>query len=322
MLPNNFKRDLIDQEILITGGTGSLGKTITKLLLDEHKPRGIRIYSRDEYKQWLMQQEFAEYKNISYLIGDIRDEKRLDRAMKGVDIVFNAAAMKQVPACEYNPEECVKTNVNGSQNILNTAINNKISIVMHISTDKAVYPINIYGACKAVAEKLFIHGNIYSAYRTLFSVCRYGNVLGSRGSIIPLFKKQAKTGTITITDKKMTRFLISLSDVAKFIIDNVCITTGAEIFIPKMPSMKIIDIAKTIASKCRFEEIGIRQGEKLHECLITEEESVFVEEKENMYVIQSTEEEKNKKRWSYTSNTNKNKMTEFELFNKIEKENL
>lgn len=322
MLPNNFKRDIYDQEILITGGTGSLGKTITKLLLDKHHPRGIRIYSRDEYKQWLMQQEFSKYKNISYLIGDIRDEKRLSRAMKGVNIVFNAAAMKQVPACEYNPEESIKTNIYGAQNILNAAIDNSIDIVMHISTDKAVYPINIYGACKTVAEKLFMHGNVYSANRTLFSVCRYGNVLGSRGSIIPLFREQAKTGIITITDKKMTRFLISLSDVAKFIIDNVCITTGAEIFIPKMPSMKITDIAQTVGPNCLFKEIGIRQGEKLHECLITEEESVFVEEKENMYVIQPSEKEKNKIRWTYTSNTNKNKMTEFELFNKIEKEKL
>jgi FlaA1/EpsC-like NDP-sugar epimerase len=214
--------NLTDKEVLITGGTGSLGKAIVNILLS-YGVKGIRIYSRDEYKQWLMKREFSHLDaNISYLIGDIRDYNRLSRAMNGVDVVYNAAAMKQVPACEYNPEESIKTNIQGAQNVLNACIDNNVDVCMHVSTDKAVYPVNLYGACKTVAEHLFIHGNVYTGDRhPFFSVCRYGNVLNSRGSIIPLFKEQKEKGKITITDIEMTRFLTSLETVA-----NICAQNG------------------------------------------------------------------------------------------------
>jgi len=264
-----------NKEILVTGGTGSLGKIIIKKLL-KLNPKGIRVYSRDEYKQWLMRKEFGT-KKISYLIGDVRDEKRMQLAMQGVDIVINTAAMKQVPACEENPIEAIKTNVNGSINIIHAAIENKVKKVMHISTDKAVYPVNLYGMTKGCTEKLFIHGNTYSPHTTTFSCCRYGNVIGSRGSVVPLFRKQKETGILNITDKKMTRFWIKLDDVAEFIIHKIKIMKGQEIFIPEMPSAAITDIAKVIGPSCKIKEIGIRDGEKIHEHLITNEESHFTE---------------------------------------------
>lgn len=292
-----------NKEVLIIGGTGSLGQTIYMYLISHYKCKGIRIFSRDEYKQWKMQNEMnAVSTPTAYLIGDVRDKDRVYRATKNVDVIFNCAAMKQVPACENNPEEPVKTNISGAQNIINAAIDNHVNTVMHVSTDKAVYPINIYGATKTVAEKLFLHANIYSAGETKFSVCRYGNVLGSRGSIIPLFKEQAKTGTITITDRRMTRFWITLNQVAKFIVKNAMIAQGGEIFIPKMRAMQIIELANIIAPSSKVETIGIRKGEKLHECLITEEEMPFVTETEDMFIIKPLEDEVDThNRVSYTS---------------------
>ena len=300
--------NLSDAEVLITGGTGSLGRTLTKLLKRTYNPRGIRIYSRDELKQWEMKQELQAGgldRNVSFLIGDVRDEKRLNRALAGVNLVFNCAAMKQVPACEYNPEEPIKTNIMGAINLLNAAIDNRVSLVMHVSTDKAVYPVNIYGATKTVVEKYLIHGNVYSShYMTRFSCCRYGNVLGSRGSIIPLFKKQKETGVITITHPDMTRFWIKLHDVAEFIIQSAQETIGAEIFIPRMPSMKITDLADVLAPECEQKFIGIRQGEKLHECLIAEEESTHTIRNDNRYIIRPTDTEIHQNRFMYTSLNN------------------
>lgn len=278
-----------NHEILITGGTGSLGKTLLKKLLTKYHPKGIRIFSRDEYKQWLLKQELASWNldgNVSFLIGDVRDYTRLKMAMKNVNVVYNTAAMKQVPACEYNPLEAVKTNITGSENVIKAAIENNVNRVMHVSTDKAVYPINLYGATKAVAEKLFVHANVYSAFKKpKFSCVRYGNVLGSRGSVIPLFKKQAKTGIVTITDFEMTRFWITLDEVSDFIIDNTFEGIGGDIFVPKMKSMDMLSLAKIIAPNCKYKVIGNRFGEKIHECLITKEEYAFLIN--NKYVIKT-----------------------------------
>ena len=299
-----------DKEILITGGTGSLGKTITKLLKTKYKPKGIRIFSRDELKQWEFKKELQRLNlddGVAFLLGDVRDKNRLDRAMNRVDLVYNTAAMKQVPACEENPVEAIKTNIEGAMNILDSSIDNKVDSVIHVSTDKAVYPVNLYGATKTVAEKLFLHGNAYSGKNgTKFSVCRYGNVLGSRGSIIPLFLEQAKTGTITITDFNMTRFWITMERVSNFIVQAGTEQLGNVIYIPKMPSVLIVNMAQAIAPKCKIKEIGIRKGEKLHECLIAEEESLLVDEDLDTFYIHPDRpsEEQGTLRWSYNSNLN------------------
>lgn len=273
--------------VLITGGTGSLGKALTRLLLTQYKPKNLRILSRDELKQWDMRQEFDKYGgNVSYLIGDVRDGDRVRRAMEGVDLVFHAAAMKQVPACEYNPLEAIKTNVQGAENVLNAALDASVTRVINVTTDKAVNPVNLYGATKLCAEKIFVHGNSYSGARpTAFSCCRYGNVVGSRGSVIPLFKKQKESGQITITDVRMTRFWITLEKVTRFLVNCAQMMRGGEIFVPKMPSMSVIDLAKAIAPSCRIETIGIRPGEKIHECLITVEESRQLVECEDLFII-------------------------------------
>lgn len=287
---NNRQPDPIDWSrttVLITGGTGSLGRTLTRMLLKECRPKGIRIYSRDEWKQWNMRQEFDPLGgNLSYLIGDVRDGSRMERAMEGVDLVFHAAAMKQVPACEYNPLEAVKTNVMGAQNVLDAALNTGVRRVMNVTTDKAVNPVNLYGATKLCAEKIFVHGNSYSGTRqTVFSNCRYGNVIGSRGSVVPLFKEQSATGRMTVTDLRMTRFWITLNKVTRFLIGCAGIMRGGEIFVPKMPSTSIVDLAKAVAPQCNIDVIGIRPGEKLHECLITVEESRNLIECEDMFII-------------------------------------
>lgn len=313
-----------DTEVLITGGTGSLGKTLTRILIGKYRPKGIRIYSRDELKQWQMKQEFGNWTGsksfpIAFLIGDVRDEKRLDLACKNVDLVFNLAAMKQVPACEYNPSEAIKTNVMGAQNVLSASLKNKVPVVMHISTDKAVYPVNFYGMTKGCAEKLFIHGNVYAGgHGPIFSCVRYGNVLGSRGSVIPLFKEQAKTGVITVTHPEMTRFWITLNRVANFVIQCAEKTVGGEIFVPKMPSMKVVDLAQTVVNdpSVEIKYTGMRRGEKLHECLITWEESKQVIEAENYYVIEPHETGHD---WfTYTSLGNPWQLTKDELKEMIE----
>lgn len=277
-----------DKTILLTGGTGSFGKQFVRTVLSHHQPKALRIYSRDELKQFEMQQVFGN-STLRYFIGDIRDRDRLETAMSGVDVVVHAAAMKQVPACEYNPFEAVKTNVLGAQNVVETAIKAGVHKVMCISTDKAVNPVNLYGATKLCAEKIFVHGNSYSGPRkTRFSVVRYGNVVGSRGSVVPLFLKQAPTGQVTITDERMTRFWITLPAAVDFVIRCTDIMIGGEIFTPKIPSMRVLDIAKIIAPECETKAIGIRPGEKLHEILVTEEDGRNTIELDGMYVIVPT----------------------------------
>jgi len=277
--------DFTGKTILITGGTGSFGQMFTSILLKEHNPKSVRIYSRGEMLQWEMQQKYDD-RRLRFLIGDVRDKERLNRAMNNVDIVVHAAAMKQVPASEYNPMEAVKTNIDGANNIINTAIDNNVSKVLALSTDKAVHPVNLYGATKMVAEKLFVQGNSYAGERgTRFSCVRYGNVLGSRGSIIPLILEQTKKGKITITDTRMTRFWLTLEQGAHFVARCVDTMKGGEIFIPKIPSMKIMDLADALAPDAEIELIGIRPGEKLHEVLLTEDEARHSLEYDTYYII-------------------------------------
>ena len=285
--------NLKGKEILITGGAGTLGKEIVKKLLKSESPRGIRIYSRDEEKHRLFKKELNELgllKNIAFLVGDIRDLNRLNRAMNCVDIVIHAAAMKQVPSCENDPIEAVKTNVDGTANVIEAAVNNIVEKVMLISTDKACYPINLYGSTKATAEKLFLHANIYSPNSTIFSICRYGNVIGSRGSVIQVWNEQLKDGLeITLTNGYMTRFWIKLSEVATFVLDRIKEMEGEEIFIPKMKSLDMETLAKIVVDVNESSKpiilTGIRKGEKLHECLITKEESLCTCIKNKSYMI-------------------------------------
>lgn len=275
-----------DKTILITGGTGSFGKKFMEIILKECSPKSIRIYSRGELLQMEMSNKFHDDR-LRFLIGDVRDKDRINRAMNGVDIVVHAAALKQVPACEYNPIEAVKTNIEGSINVIDSAIDNSVDKVLAISTDKAVHPVNLYGATKMVAEKLFIQGNVYAGgYGTKFSCVRYGNVVGSRGSVIPLFKEQKKNGEITITDSRMTRFWISLEQGVHLVMQSIDKMKGGEIFIPKIPSMSVIDLADVMAPGARKKIIGIRPGEKLHEVLLTEEEAVHTKEYDDHYVIE------------------------------------
>lgn len=279
------KIDWHNQTILVTGGTGSFGKHFCNLMIAKYKPKVIRVYSRDELKQHEMRQHFGE-EYIRYFIGDVRDADRLRRAMEGVDIVVHAAALKQVPACEYNPLEAVKTNIHGAQNVIDAAIDVGVSKVIALSTDKAVNPVNLYGATKLCADKIIIQGNAYSGPRgTIFSCVRYGNVIGSRGSVIPLFKNQRRSGKITITDKRMTRFWLTLDQAVELVVDAFCHMHGGEIFVPRIPSMKMMDLAKAIAPECEIEIIGIRPGEKLHEALITEEEGRNAVAYNGMYVV-------------------------------------
>jgi len=276
--------------ILVTGGTGSFGKKFTQIILKEHNPKTIRIFSRGELKQQKMREQFQRYKNsekLRFFIGDVRDRDRLHRAMNGVDVVIHAAALKQVPTCEYNPIEAVKTNVDGAANIIDAAIDNNVEKVMALSTDKAVHPVNLYGATKLVAEKLFIQGNSYSGERrTKFSCVRYGNVMASRGSVIPIFQEQKKNGTITITDKNMTRFWITQEQAVHFIIDCIEKMKGGEIFVPKIPSMKIIDLAQAIAPQSKIKITGIRPGEKINEILLIGEEARHAREFDKYFVVE------------------------------------
>lgn len=272
--------------ILITGGTGSFGKACTGILLKEHNPHSIRIYSRGELLQWEMQKQFHDGR-IRYFVGDVRDKERLHRAFNDVDILIHAAALKQVPACEYNPIEAVKTNIDGARNIINCALDNDVQRVLALSTDKAVHPINLYGATKMVAEKLFVQGNNYAGSRDIrFSCVRYGNVVGSRGSVIPLFLEQKKSGEITITDERMTRFWITLDQGVHLVLTAIEKMTGGEIFIPKIQSMKVIDLARAIAPEARIKIIGIRPGEKIHEVLITEDEARHTVDVGDYFVIE------------------------------------
>jgi len=285
--------------VLVTGGTGSFGREIVSNLLKNYKTKKIIVFSRDEQKQFFMNNEFGNKKNIRFFIGDIRDEERLNMASKGVNFIIHAAAMKHVMIAEYNPIEAIKTNVLGAQNIIISSIKNKVDKVIALSTDKAVNPINLYGSTKLAAEKLFVAANNLSGKNgTIFSVARYGNVLASRGSVIPLFLELRKKGlkNVPITDKRMTRFVISISDAVEFVINSLKKSKGGEIFVPKIPSVKIVDLAKAIMPKCNFKIIGIRPGEKLHEVLLTKDEFRLAKEDKNSYVINSNiflEDQKN-----------------------------
>jgi len=273
--------------ILITGGTGSFGQKFIEIALQEHSPKVIRIFSRGELLQQETRQKFNDDPRLRFFIGDVRDRERVYRAMNGVDIVVHAAALKQVSTCEYNPLEAVKTNIDGVANVIDAAIDNGVEKVMAISTDKAVQPVNLYGATKLAAEKLFIQSNVYTGWRkTRFSCVRYGNVVGSRGSVVPLFLKQKENGTITITDERMTRFWITLEHGVRFVIDCIGRMHGGEVFIPKIPSMKITELADVIAPKAERKITGIRPGEKVNEILITEEEARHVREFDDFFVIE------------------------------------
>ncbi len=269
--------------LLITGGTGSFGTEFCKIALKEHSPKAIRVFSRGELLQLQMASKFHD-NHLRFFIGDIRDKDRLFRAMQDVDIVIHAAALKQVPQLEYNPTEGIKTNVMGSMNIVECAIDCGVSQVIGISSDKAVQPVNLYGKTKAVMENLFVQANVYSK-KTRFSCTRYGNVIGSRGSVIPLFLEQKQTGKITITDERMTRFWITLEQGVKFVINCLNMQRGGEIFVPIIPSTNIMDLAKVIAPGCEISVIGIRPGEKLHELLISEDEARHTKQIEDCYII-------------------------------------
>ncbi|EKB44353.1 UDP-glucose 4-epimerase [Solibacillus isronensis B3W22] len=271
--------------VLVTGGTGSFGKKFIRKAL-ELNVKKIIVFSRDELKQYEMKQEFQD-KRIRFFIGDVRDKDRLYRAFDGVDIVIHAAAMKHVDACEYNPFEAVKTNIHGAQNIVEAAIDRGVEKVIALSTDKACSPVNLYGATKLASDKLFIAANAYvGEKKTRFSVVRYGNVVGSRGSVVPFFQKVRHTGRVPITDERMTRFWITLEQGVQFVLDNLGRMQGGEIFVPKIPSMNIMDLAKAIAPECEIDVIGIRPGEKLHEAMIMEDDSRHTLEFETYYVIQ------------------------------------
>lgn len=277
-----------NKNILITGGTGSFGKACVKHLLKYHKPASIRIFSRDEFEQWRMARLFKNHHKrlLRFLIGDIRDKNRLLRATVGADVIIHAAALKQVPVCEYNPIEAIKTNIWGAINIIDAALDNDVEKIIALSTDKASQPINLYGATKLCSDKLFIQANNYRGRRkTRFSVVRYGNVLASRGSVISIFLKQAKTGILTITDKKMTRFCITPKQAVQFTLSSFTIMQGGELFIPKIPSIKIIDLARAIVPKAKIKIIGLRPGEKLHESLISKDEAINTYDIGDRYMI-------------------------------------
>lgn len=312
--------------VLITGGTGSFGKKCVETLLRENHPEKLVVFSRDELKQHEMRQMIPDYgsSSVRYFIGDVRDKDRLYRAFQGVDLVIHAAALKQVPACEYNPFEAVQTNVIGAKNVIDAAIGCGVKRVVALSTDKAVSPINLYGATKLVAEKLFVQGNSYvGSGGTRLSCVRYGNVVGSRGSVIPLFKEQRKIGRVTLTDNRMTRFWITLEQGVRFVLRCAEQMHGGEVFVPKIPSMKMTDLAEAVAPGCRIELTGIRPGEKLHEVLVAEDEARNSIEFDDMFVITPIFQWWTSEKWPggkplpdsyrYTSDTNSDWFTPSQL---------
>lgn len=279
-----------NKTVLITGGTGSFGKKYVKTLLERYSPKKIIIFSRDELKQFEMQQDFNQ-PCMRYFIGDVRDKERLTQAMNGVDFVIHAAALKQVPAAEYNPMECIKTNIKGAENVISAALAHDVEKVIALSTDKAANPINLYGATKLVSDKLFVAANnISGGHNTTFSVVRYGNVVGSRGSVVPFFQKLIDEGAaeLPVTHDEMTRFWITLQDGVDFVLKNFERMLGGEIFIPKIPSMRIMDLAKAMAPKLTIKIIGIRPGEKLHEIMCPADDSYHTYEYDDHYVIAPT----------------------------------
>ncbi len=281
-----LKMSIDGKTVLVTGGTGSFGQKFVEIALRDYAPQKIIVFSRDELKQFEMLQKFGRHENIRFFLGDVRDKDRLYRAFSDADFVVHAAALKQIPAAEYNPFEAIKTNVMGAQNIIEAAIDCGVKKVVALSTDKAANPINLYGATKLCSDKLFVAGNSYVGEQdTSFSVVRYGNVVGSRGSVIPFFLEQKKNGIISITDPRMTRFWITLDQGVKFVLNSLQIMSRGEIFVPKLPSMKVIDLANAIAPDCDQEIVGIRPGEKLHEVMITEEDARSCFEFDEHYVI-------------------------------------
>jgi len=306
---------LNEKTILITGGTGSFGKKMVQIILETYNPKKLIIFSRDELKQFEMSQRWNQkkYPCLRYFLGDVRDKERLIYAFHGVDYVIHAAALKQVPAAEYNPTEFVKTNILGAMNIIDAAIFSKVKRVIALSTDKACNPANLYGATKLCSDKLFVAANTYSGYEaSLFAVVRYGNVVGSRGSVVPFFKERAKTGVLPITDPRMTRFWITLDQAVHFVLKVLEISKGGEIFVPKIPSMKIVDLAKAIAPECDHKVIGIRPGEKIHEALISEDEGRNTTEYNECFIVKTSVSSKKglnggrlcQENFSYVSNTN------------------
>lgn len=275
--------------ILITGGTGSFGNEFTRYIFDHYDPKKIIIYSRDEYKQFVMRNNFKEYEDkLRFFIGDVRDEARMRRALNGVDYIVHAAALKQVPACEYNPMEAVKTNIDGAMSVINAALDSGVSKVVALSTDKAVNPVNLYGGTKLVSDKLFIAANAYRGESgTVFSVVRYGNVAGSRGSVIPFFDNLIKNGVkeLPITDFRMTRFWISLYEGIQLVIKALEESTGGETFISKIPSFRVVDLATAMGPDLKQVEVGIREGEKLHECMVPAADSMTTYEYEKNFII-------------------------------------
>lgn len=266
--------DIDGKVFLITGGTGSFGKAFIRRLLEAHDPAAVRVYSRDELKQWELRRELGEDSRVSFLIGDVRSRDRLEMAMRGVDVVIHAAALKQVPVCEYNPFEAVQTNVHGAENVVAAAIAHDVPRTLALSTDKAVNPVNLYGATKLCAEKIITQGNAYAGPGpSRFASVRYGNVVGSRGSVVPLFRKQAEQGELTITDESMTRFWITLEQAVEFVLSSLRLMRGGEVFVPRIPSMRISDLADALAPDAERRIVGVRPGEKVHEVLITENES-------------------------------------------------
>ncbi len=279
--------DWSNKKILITGGTGSFGRAFIKYALEHLKPSVIRVFSRDELKQAEVREQFQNHPNLRYFIGDVRDQERVERALRGVHIVIHAAAMKRVEACEYNPFEAIQTNIIGTQNVINQSIDCGVEKVIAISSDKAVNPVNLYGATKLCQEKIVVQGNSYvGPKKTRLSCVRYGNVVGSRGSVVPIFREQAKSGQITITDERMTRFWITLPQAVRFVHSSIEMMRGGEILVPKLPSMRITDLAKVMAPNCKINFTGIRPGEKLHEVMITEDESRHTKEISDRYIVE------------------------------------
>lgn len=272
--------------ILLTGGTGSFGQHFTRTALARWSPAAIRVFSRDELKQSVMERQIDD-ERLRFLLGDVRDRDRLRRAVDGVDIVIHAAALKQVPACEYNPFEAVRTNILGAQNVAEVCIDAGVRRAVALSTDKAVSPTNLYGATKLCAERLFVQANVYAgAHQTRLSCVRYGNVVGSRGSVLPLFTDQAASGELTVTDERMTRFWITLDQAVQFVADSVARMQGGELFIPKIPSMRVVDLAEAVAPGARLRYTGIRPGEKLHEALLTPEEARHTVDAGSCYIVE------------------------------------
>src|SRR6266852_5593945 len=274
------------ESILVTGGTGSFGKKFVEIMLRDYRPQRLVVFSRDELKQHEMRAAGFDHPSMRYFIGDVRDVERLKRALAGVTVVVHAAALKQVPACEYNPFEAIQTNIMGGRNVIDAAIDQGVQRILALSTDKAVNPINLYGATKLCAEKMFVQANAYAgAQETRFSCARYGNVVGSRGSVIPVFQEQKRRGRITLTDARMTRFWLTLEQGVRFVVSSIEQMHGGEIFVPKIPSMRLVDLAETIAPGCEVECVGIRPGEKLHEVLVSEDEARNTLETDDMFVI-------------------------------------